>query len=263
MEYAHLSETVKFRTISADSRKGVFEFEGLYTGYGTTIGNALRRTLLSSLPGAAVTQIKIKGVDHEFSTLPGVVEDMVEITLNLKQVRFRCHSSEPQVLSLKVKGESEVTAGDIKLNSDVEVIDPKAHIATLTQKNAELDMEITVERGLGYASVEDRKMEKLPVKTIAIDAIFTPVLKVNFLVENMRVGDRTDYNRLTLEIETDGSITPIEALHKAGKIMSDHFAKVAEFTGKNNDEEISAEAESSVSEEAEEEKKPAKKKAKK
>ncbi len=227
MQHSHLSETVKIKTISEAATEGKFEIEGLYTGYGVTLGNALRRVLLSSLPGAAITQIKIKGVDHEFSTISGVLEDVVEITLNLKKIRFHFHASEPQVLSVKAKGEGKITAGDIKGNADVEIINRDAHIATLTGKSSEFEAEITVEKGMGYVSVEDRKTEKLPIKTIAIDAIFTPVQRVNFTVENMRVHDKTDYNRLTIEIETDGSITPSEAFHKSCQILKDHFDRMS------------------------------------
>jgi len=227
MEYTRLSETIKIKTISETKTEGFFEIEGLYTGYGLTLGNALRRSLLSSLPGAAITQVKLKGVEHEFSTIPGVKEDVVEITLNLKRVRFKFYATEPQVLTLKVKGEKKVTASDIKTNAQVEIVNLDCHIATLTGKNAEIDMELTVEKGLGYVPVEARKLEKLPIKTIALDAIFSPVQKVNFVVENMRVGDRTDYNRLKLTIETDGTITPSSALHKASNILKDHFEKVS------------------------------------
>ena len=228
MEYAHLSSTVSIKTVSEEGRKGVFEVEGLFAGYGLTVGNALRRTLLSSLPGAAVTEIKIKGVPHEFSTLPGVKEDIVELALNFKKLRFRLHVDEPQVLALKVKGERAVTAGDIELNSSVELMNPDEALAMLTAKDAELDMEVKVERGLGYVPVEARKTEgRLAIGTIAVDAIFTPVTRVNYTVEDMRVGDRTDYNRLRLEIETDGTISPSSALHKAANVLKDHFEKVA------------------------------------
>jgi DNA-directed RNA polymerase subunit alpha len=236
MEYTRLSETVKIKKISETDREGFFEIEGLYTGYGITLGNALRRSLLSSLPGAAITQFKIKGAEHEFSTLPGVVEDLVQVGLNLKKVRFKFFAAEPQVLTLKVKGEKKVTAGDIKTNAQVQVVNPETHIATLTAKNAELDMELTVEKGLGYVPVEARKIEKLPIKTIALDAIFTPVQKVNFIVENMRVGDRTDYNRLKINIETDGTISPSSALHKAANILKDHFEKASQIEVRESEE---------------------------
>src|SRR3989344_4923460 len=229
MKYEYVSETVAIKTISETDRQGVFEIEGLYTGYGVTIGNALRRAMLSSLPGAAITQVKIKGVSHEFTTLPGVLEDMVELMLNLKRIRFRIHTKEPQTLILKAQGEGKVTARDIRATSEVEVITPDAHIATLTDNNAELDMELTVEKALGYVPAEARKSEKLPIGVIALDAIFSPVVKVNFTVENMRVGDRTDYNKLRVVIETDGSITPSQALRKSARILQDHFTKIGEI----------------------------------
>lgn len=227
MQIVNLSETLSIKKVFEDAKVGVFEVDGLYTGYGLTVGNVLRRILLSSLPGAAITQIKIKGVGHEFTTIPNVLEDVVEIILNLKKVRLAVYSEESQVLTLKVKGEKEVTAGDIKNNANVDVINPDAHIATLTGKSAELEMELTVEKGLGYVPVEFRKLEKLPVGVVALDAIFSPVTKVNFTVENMRVGDRTDYNKLTLNIETDGSISPSEALKKASEIAQEHFSKIS------------------------------------
>jgi len=226
MKYEYLSDTAAIKTISETSREGVFEIEGLYTGYGVTIGNALRRVLLSSLPGGAITQVKVKGISHEFSTLPGVIEDLVEILLNLKRIRFRIHSAEPQTLLLKRKGEGPVTAADIEANAEVEVISKEAHIATISEKSAEFEMELTVEKGLGYVPVEARKSEKLPIGVIALDAIFSPVTKVNFTVENMRVGDRTDYNRLRITIETDGSITPSQAIRKAARILQDFFTKI-------------------------------------
>ncbi len=227
MEWLQLSETVKIKKISESRKDGVFEIEGLYTGYGLTMGNALRRTLLSSLPGAAITQAKINGVDHEFSTIDGIKEDMLELVLNLKKIRFSFHAEEPQVLTLKVKGEKKVTAGDIKGNAQVEIVNPDIHIATLTTKNSELDMELTVEKGLGYVPVEARKLGKLPIKTIALDAAFAPVIRVNFTVENMRLGERTDYNRLRLIIETDGSISPSSALRKACRILADYIEKIS------------------------------------
>lgn len=226
MEISHLSSTVSVKTISEDSRHGIFEIEGLYAGYGLTIGNALRRALLSSLPGAAVTYLKIKNAPHEFTTLPGMKEDVVELTLNFKKLRFKMHVSEPQILLLKAKGERVVTAADIKPNSQAEIVNLDEVLATLTDKNAELDMEITVERGLGYSAVESRKGEKLSVGAIAVDAFFSPVRKVNYVIENMRLGERTDYNRLRIEIETDGIISPSSALHKSASILKDHFEKV-------------------------------------
>ena len=227
MEFAYLSSSVSIKTVSEDAKFGVFEVEGLYAGYGLTIGNAIRRALLSSLPGAAVTEIKIKNVPHEFSTLPGLKEDIVELALNFKRLRFRMHVDEPQVLALKVKGEKIVTAGDIETNTDVEIVNPEAILGTLTAKDAELDIEVKVERGLGYVPVEARKTEgRLPIGTIAVDAIFTPVEKVNYTIEDMRVGDRTDYNRLRIEVTTDGTVSPSSAMHKSGNILKDHFEKL-------------------------------------
>jgi DNA-directed RNA polymerase subunit alpha len=227
MEFAYLSSTVSIKTVSEDAQNGVFEIEGLFAGYGLTVGNALRRALLSSLPGAAVTEIKVKNVPHEFSTLPGLKEDIVELMLNFKKLRFVSHVDEPQVLLLNLKGERTVTAGDIELNSNVALINPDEILGHLTAKDAELDIEVKVERGLGYVASEARKSEgRLAIGTIAIDAIFTPVIRVNYTVEDMRVGDRTDYNRLRVEITTDGTVSPSSALHKASNILKDHFEKV-------------------------------------
>src|SRR3989344_2951886 len=184
--------------------RAVFEIEELYPGYGLTVGNALRRVMLSSLPGAAITSIKIKDVNHEFSTIPDVLEDVVEIILNLKQIRFKVHGDEPQVITLKVKGEKQVKAGDINLVPQVEIANPDTLIATLTSKNAFLEIEMTVEQGLGYSDLETRKKDKQEVGSIAVDAIFTPIKMINYEVEDMRVGDKTNYNRLKFDIETDG-----------------------------------------------------------
>ena len=227
MEFAHLSSTVEIKKIEETASKGMFHIEGLFAGYGVTLGNALRRALLSSLPGAAVTQIKIQGAPHEFTTIQGIKEDMVEVSLNFKKLRFRVHSDEPQVLRIEAKGEKIVTGKDIVVNSEVEVINPEVELCSLTAKNAEFVAELTVERGLGYWPVESRKhAEKLPVGAVAIDAIFSPVLRVNTEVENMRVGDRTDFNRLKIEIDTDGTVSPSQAIHKAANILKDHFDKL-------------------------------------
>lgn len=256
MKYSYLSDSVQIKTINENETEGLFEVEGLYTGYGLTIGNALRRVLLSSLPGAAITQVKIKGVGHEFSTIPNVAEDVVEIVLNLKKVRLQIFTDEPQVLSLKAKGEEKVTADNIQTNSQVKILTPDAHIATLTNKKAELDMEITVEKGLGYSPAESRQDGKLPIGSIAIDATFTPVTSVNYTIESMRVGDRTDYNRLHLKVVTDGTIKPSQAVHKAGNILKDHFEKIASITV------VEKETEKGDEEGSTPEEKPTKKKAK-
>ncbi len=202
----------------------VFEIENLYPGYGVTVGNSLRRVLLSSLPGAAVTQVKIKGVQHEFSTIPGVVEDVVTILLNIKQLRFKLYSEEPQKAKLTAKGIKTVKASAFNLPSQVELVNKDASVATLTAKSASLEIEILIEKGMGYQPVEARKMGKMEIGTIAIDAIFTPVRKVSYRVESMRVGERTDFDKLILELETDGTLTPEEVFSQAAEILVQHFA---------------------------------------
>jgi len=228
MDAIYLTEHVRIKKISDDDRVGVFEIDGLYRGYGVTVGNALRRVLLSSLPGAAITRFKIKSIGHEFSAISGVIEDVVEIGLNLKKVRFIFNANEPQTLTLKVKGEKAATAGDIKGNADVKVANPDLHIATLTAKDAELDIEITVEKGLGYVPVLGQKIGKLPIGTMALDAVFSPVRNANFIVSNMRVGDKIDYNKVRIEIETDGTVSPSRALNSASHILLEHFKKISE-----------------------------------
>jgi DNA-directed RNA polymerase subunit alpha len=216
------------KVIEKKGNKATFEIEALYPGYGVTIGNSLRRILLSSLPGAAVTQVKIKGVSHEFSTIPGVMEDVISILLNLKQLRLRVFSDEPQIGTLKIKGEKEVKGSDFKLPPQVELINKDAPVATLTDKKVQLEMEIQIEKGLGYLPVERRKKGKLEIGAIALDAIFTPVRNVAFRVENMRVGERTDFDRLILEIETDGTISPEEVFYQATQILTQHFSFLGE-----------------------------------
>ncbi|MBI2446519.1 MAG: DNA-directed RNA polymerase subunit alpha [Parcubacteria group bacterium] len=203
--------------------RAVFEIEELYPGYGLTLGNALRRVMLSSLPGAAITFVKIKDVNHEFSTIPGVLEDIVEIILNLKQIRFKIYNDEPQIITLKAKGEKEIKAGDIKLTSQIEIANPDTLIATLTSKNASLEIEMQVERGLGYSEWETRKKDKQEIGSIAVDAIFTPIKMINYDTTDMRVGDKTNYNKLKFDIETDGTITPTEALINAAQILIEQF----------------------------------------
>ncbi|MDP3982321.1 MAG: DNA-directed RNA polymerase subunit alpha [bacterium] len=212
------------KLVSQDGNKGVFEIEGLYPGYGVTIGHSLRRILLTSLEGASVTEVKIKGVPHEFSTMPGVMEDVLTILMNLKQMRFAIHGDEPLKGELKIKGEKEVTGADFKLSSQLTLANPAIKIATLTDKKAELDMEITVERGIGYVPSEARRKTKEEIGVIALDAIFTPVRNVSHRVDHMRVGDRTDFDRVTLIVETDGTISPSVALAQAGSILRDQVA---------------------------------------
>ncbi|MBI2463145.1 MAG: DNA-directed RNA polymerase subunit alpha [Candidatus Spechtbacteria bacterium] len=211
------------KTRVGDTMRTVVEIEDLYPGFGVTLGNALRRVLLSSIPGAAITSVKISGVNHEFSTIEGVLEDVLEITLNLKAIRIMLHGDESQRITLKVRGKKDVTAGDIETPSQVEIINKDAHIATLTDKNVTLEMEMEVQAGMGYESVAQRKGDKASVGVIPLDAIFTPVRKANFVVEDMRVGDRTDYNRVKFEIETDGSISPEAAFQTAVQVLVDQF----------------------------------------
>lgn len=203
--------------------------EPLYPGYGVTIGNAMRRVLLSSMPGAAVTAVKIKFVDHEFSTIPNVKEDVIQIILNLKQLRLKSFSSEPVKLNLKVKGEKVVTAADIKETDQVQVINKDLHLATLDNKTAELDMELTVEQGRGYVPVEARENQKQEVGVMAIDAIYTPIKSVHFDVSNVRVGQLTNFDKLEIIMETDGGLSGQEAMDIAAHILVDHFTMM--FSG--------------------------------
>jgi DNA-directed RNA polymerase subunit alpha len=209
--------------VQQDGNRYVFAMEPLYPGYGVTIGNALRRVLLSSMPGAAVVAVKMKWADHEFSTLPNVKEDVIEIILNLKQLRLKVHTDEPVRLSLKVKGEKEVIAADIKKTNLVEIVNPNLHIATLDGKSSEMEMEIIVQQGRGYVPVEMRENEKLEIGMIAVDAIYTPIKNVNFEVTNVRVGQITNFDKLIITMETDGTLSGNEALNIAAHILVDHF----------------------------------------
>jgi DNA-directed RNA polymerase subunit alpha len=208
--------------------EATFQVDGLYPGYGVTLGTALRRVLLSSLPGAAVTLVKIQGIEHEFSTIPGMQEDVITLLLRLKQLRFRLTQLEPQTVRLRAKGEREVYARDLQTPTGVDVVNPDFLVATLTKKSASLEMELQVEAGVGYVPREKRNPEKMEVGTIALDAIFTPVRKVTMEVEDMRVGTETNYNRLRMTIETDGSITPQAAWQQAIAILQQQFAALGE-----------------------------------
>jgi DNA-directed RNA polymerase subunit alpha len=219
----------KPKVIREDATNGVYEIDGLYPGYGHTLGNSLRRIILSSLPGAAVTRVKIKGVEHEFSAIDGVKEDVITILLALKKLRLRLATDEPQTLTLKVKGAKDVTAKDIEIPGQVEVLTPDLHIATLTEKSSELEIEITAERGLGYVPKETIQKERVDIGSITLDAAFTPIRRANYEVENMRVGDRTDFNRLRMSIETDGTITPHEALEKSIGLMINQLKAIVGF----------------------------------
>lgn len=227
MQKITLSAHPKYTQI--EKNIGKIEIDGCYPGYGTTLGNTLRRVLLSSLPGTAATSVKIKGISHEYSTIPGVLEDAIQIILNLKKIRFHSHKDEPVKLTLKEKGLKKITAGDIQCPSDVEVINKDALIATITDKKGEVEMEIEVQNGLGYVPVEQQIRETKEIGLIAIDAVFTPVRRVNYSIENTRVGKRTDFDKITLEIETDGSIDPKEAYEKAVRLIVEQFENIKDF----------------------------------
>lgn len=219
----------KFEVKKTGDHQADITIEPCYPGFGTTIGNALRRVLLSSLSGAAVTAVNIKGVTHEFSTIPGIKEDVVEILLNLKKLRFKLHTNEESKATLKVKGEKKIKAKDLKTTSDLEIINTDSDIATITEKDAELEIELTVKAGRGYMPVESMDNKKLALGTIAVDAIFTPIKNVNFNVENVRVGQMTNFDRVILTLSTDGTITPEEAIKTAAKVLTDHFTHISDF----------------------------------
>ncbi|MDO8593460.1 MAG: DNA-directed RNA polymerase subunit alpha [bacterium] len=227
MEY-HITLPSKPRIVSEEGLQGVYEIDSLYPGYGHTLGNSLRRIILSSLPGASVTQVKIEGVPHEFATIEGSRETVMEILLNLKRVHFVLHGDEPQTISLIKKGSGTVTAKDFKLPSQVEIKNPEQHICDLSGK-ASLELEATIERGLGYVAREVLTKDKVDIGTIALDATFTPIRRVNYEVENMRVGDRTDFNRLRILIETNGTIAPREALEKSIETMIHQLKSIIGF----------------------------------
>lgn len=230
----------KLSIVSEADTSGVYEIDGLYPGYGHTLGNSLRRIILSSLPGAAVTSIKIEGADHEFSAIDGVKEDVITILLHLKKVRFHLLTDEPQVVKISVKGPSTVTAGDIEVTGQVEVLNKDLYIAEVTGKNT-LSIEMTVQKGLGFVPKDMHQKTKTEVGVIAVDAIFTPIRRVAYEVENMRVGDKTNHNRLRMTIETDGTISPREALEKSITIMVEQLQAIVGFTvssrvtGKNHE----------------------------
>lgn len=218
----------KPRVVEEAGNKGVFEIDGLYPGYGHTLGNSLRRIILSSIPGASITSIKIDGVSHEFQTMDGIKEDVIVIILNLKQVRFKMLSDEPQMVTLSVKGPKEVTASDIKTGGQVEILNGDLHIASVTGK-VNLNIEMTIEKGLGFIAKEAHQKDKVDIGTIAVDAIFTPIRRVSYEVENMRVGDKTNHNRLRISIETDGTLSPREALSYSIETMIHQLKAIVDF----------------------------------
>lgn len=219
----------KPKIVSEEGLYGVYEIEGLYPGYGHTLGNSLRRIILSSLPGVAITSVKISGVSHEFSVIDGVKEDVITILLNLKKVRMRFSTDEAQTLTLKIKGDKEVTAADIELPGQVEILNPDQHIATITDKSTTLEIEMRAEKGLGFIQKDVLQKERVDIGFIALDAIFTPIRRVSYEVENMRVGDRTDFNKLKLSIETDGTISSNDALTKSIEIMINQLKAIIGF----------------------------------
>lgn len=237
-------EKPKIETVAIhdDGTYGKFVVEPLERGYGTTLGNSLRRILLSSLPGAAVTSVHIDGVLHEFSTIPGVVEDVTEIILNLKGLSLKIHSDEEKVLEIDAEGEGQVFASDIRTDSDVEILNPDLLIATLSS-DARLHMRIHANRGRGYVSADKNKREDTPIGVIPIDSIYTPITRVNYTVENTRVGQVTNYDKLTLEVWTDGSIRPEEAVSIGAKILTEHLMLFVALTDEAKDAEIMVEKE--------------------
>lgn len=245
----------KPKIVKEEGFMGIYEIDGLYPGYGHTLGNSLRRIILSSIPGAAITKVKINGVEHEFSTIEGVKEDVINVLLNLKRLRLKVTGDEPQTIYIKAKGVTTVTGKDVEVPGQVEVLTPDQHIAELTSKSAELIIEATVQQGLGYVPKEAIEKERVEIGAISLDAIFTPIRRVNYEVENMRVGDRTDFNRLRISIETDGTLTPKEALEQSITTMIVQLKAIVGFKEeevasstpvKEDDSEISSKKEIDV-----------------
>lgn len=272
MEQQYLPTTIEFLPTD-QPHVGKVVITPCQQGYGTTLGNSLRRVLLSSLPGAAVESVKIAGAQHEFSTVEGIKEDVIEVILNMKQLAVLCHSDVPVTLTLSKKGIGDVTAADFDKNSDVEIINTDLKIATITDAKKPFEMEIIVKKGKGYVPVSEKETKSLDLGTIAIDSLYTPIRDIGYHVELTRVGDVTDYEKLTLTIETNGTMTPKEALSQATKILMDHFSLILEATVNATEPEVmikepvSEETEIAATEEAAgegpKEEKPAKKKSKK
>lgn len=228
MENIPLPEKIEATPIEGAQHRAEIVVSPCYPGYGTTLGNALRRVLLSSLPGAAVTAVKIKGADHEFSTIDNIKEDVVEIILNIKSLRFKMHGTEPVEIELVKKGEGPITAADFAKNSEVEVINTDQHIATVTDASTEFNMKVTVKHGRGYVAVEAREDEEIELGYIAIDAVYTPVKNVNFRTEDVRVGNMTNFDKLVLDVTTDGTMTPEEAFSSASEILVQQFQSLTQ-----------------------------------
>jgi DNA-directed RNA polymerase subunit alpha len=224
----------KPRIVSEDGNKGTYEIDNLYPGYGHTLGNSLRRIILSSLPGCAITSVSIDGVSHEFSTIEGVKEDVITILLSLKRIRFQMVGDEPQKISLSVKGPKQVTAKDFATTGQVDILNKDQAIAEITKKDTALNITVTIERGLGYVAKEEHKKEKVEIGAISVDANFTPIRRASYEVENMRVGDKTDHNRLRVVIETDGTLTPRLALEKSVQAMIEQLQAIVGFASKED-----------------------------
>jgi DNA-directed RNA polymerase subunit alpha len=237
LEYS-ITLPTKPRAVTEREFEGVYEIDGLYPGYGHTLGNSLRRIILSSLPGAAITAVKIDSVAHEFSTMPGVKEDVVTILLNLKKLRFEMLTDEPQTVRLSAKGAKKVTGADLSLPGQVRLLNPDSYIAELTEKSASIDGEFRVEKGLGYVPREVLKKDRVDIGEISVDAAFSPIRRAHYEVENMRVGDRTDFNRLRMIIETDGTISPRRALEAAIEIL---LTQLRAIVGWREDEYVTPE----------------------
>lgn len=242
-------EKPNIECVETDDKRNYAKFicEPLERGYGMTIGNSLRRILLSSLPGAAITSVKINGVVHEFSTIQGVVEDVPELIVNLKSVRLKVHDNEEKIIRVDFKGAGEITAADIVTDGTVEILNPELHIAT-TSANCDLHMEMTVNRGRGYNVAEKNKKENNPIDVLPIDSIFTPVKKVNYTVENTRVGQMVDFDKLTIEVWTDGSLKPFEALSLAAKVMTGHLELFIDLSETAKNTQVMVEKEESKKE---------------
>ena len=242
-------EKPNIECVEADDKRNYAKFicEPLERGYGMTIGNSLRRILLSSLPGAAITSVKINGVVHEFSTVQGVVEDVPELIVNLKNVRLKVFDNEEKIIRIDFKGAGEIKAGDIVTDGTVEILNPELHIAT-TSASCDLHMEMTVNRGRGYNVAEKNKKDNCPIDVLPIDSIFTPVKKVNYTVENTRVGQMVDYDKLTIEVWTDGSLKPFEALSLAAKVMTGHLELFIDLSETAKNTQVMVEKEESKKE---------------
>jgi len=236
--------------ISEDKKYGKFVVEPLERGYGITLGNSLRRIMLSSLPGAAVTHVKIEGVQHEFSSIPGVKEDVTEIIMNIKSLAIKNHSESNEVKTaiIDFSGEGVVKASDIQIDADIEIMNPDITIATLCGKDAKLFMELSINKGRGYISADKNKHDDLPIGVLAVDSIYTPVERVNMTVENTRVGQVTDYDKLTLDVYTDGTLVPDEAVSLAAKVLSEHLSLFIDLSESAKSAEVMVEKEDGESE---------------